>query len=149
MFRFVRYFMLSFAVLLLISVLLSYRDRLGEPNLWAHRLVGPVAMMVAAFAFLPLTSLLAWRRSKLIQGRLHGSVSDDGIEWKGTYGQSHFPWAVPIKVRTARDYVLIYLAPQQALFFPREFFASDAAWAEFQELVAKHGPKRGPRRGAA
>jgi hypothetical protein len=76
-----------------------------------------------------------WRRMTALHGALAGTVGATGIRWKTGIGESFFPWEKIVRAREIGDMVLLHYAPRCALYFPREFFADEAAWEAFRSIV--------------
>ena len=58
------------------------------------------------------------------------------------HSRSELPWDVFLRRTIGEDLVLLYQSAQGANAFPREFFASDADWQAFVELVRRRVPER-------
>jgi hypothetical protein len=76
-----------------------------------------------------------WRRLIELQGTLAGTVDATGVRWKTGIGELNFPWEKIVKARELGEMVLLHYTPRCALYFPREFFADEAAWDAFRSIV--------------
>ena len=84
-----------------------------------------------------------WKSNMMLQQPVHGSVSEDGIQWD-VHGiaQARFPWSVLHGYRDRSSFVLVYQGLNQVLYFFRTYFQTDADWATFKDLVAKRLPPK-------
>ena len=138
-----------FFVIFVINLVGGYRAMREDPAHWVPRYLAPVAGVVAVAIAMPLLLKRQWTQNKLIQGEISGIVDDDGIEWNSTYSRGRFPWSVAVKWRGTSDIVLVYVGPNQALFFPKEFFADEGDWERFRQTIRDRVPTSGQRSAAA
>ena len=104
----------------------------------------PVLVIACAFVYM----LLVWSPkkqlsgSKLVQGQRTGTVSEERIHLETPYGRSDLPWDVFTRAKIAKDMVLLYCSTvgSSVYSFPREFFASEADWEAFVDLVRQRAP---------
>jgi len=118
---------------------------LGHDRSWLSLVVAwapvPIVVLGAWWAWRVLFRQ-GWTQNKLIQQSFHGTVSEAGIHWRSDTSEMNMPWNMFHKARLANTLVLVYTSPRQALFFPRNFFASDADWERFCALVRRRLPRR-------
>ncbi len=76
-----------------------------------------------------------WKQVVRLGGRVHGAITQDGIEWNTDNTASRFEWAKIMKVAHGKDLTLAFHAPRAAFFFPRTFFESDQAWSAFNAEI--------------
>jgi len=110
----------------------------GMPALLATLTIdGLLACIIglAVWAALRLMYRLHWRRLIRLHGAVSGSVAADGIGWNTAVADSRYGWDRIVKAREADGLVLLHYAPRCALYFPREFFANEAAWEAFRSAV--------------
>jgi len=98
---------------------------------------------VLLFSTLPQwNTILNWRRFKKYTGSYTGSADADWIKTHHSLINMELRWAV-FKHVYANDKVLILcVSPMISRFIPRSFFASDADWNAFVELVKAKVPAR-------
>ena len=82
----------------------------------------------------------AWKEAVRLNGRVHGAITPEGIEWNTERTASRFEWARIERVTRAADLVLAFYAPRCAFFFPRSFFASTAEWTAFNRAIDGYVP---------
>jgi len=112
-----------------------------------------VVDVVAFFVLLPIAMAVftrrartrAWKQFLRLYGRLHGAVTADGIEWNTERSAARFEWARIERVTHGDGLVLAFLSPRNALFFPRSFFATEADWTAFNDVIAAACPPRAQR----
>lgn len=79
--------------------------------------------------------------TRLLQSPIRGGVSETGV-WRETeHTRSNLPWDIFLRRQIGADIVLLYSSLQAAEIFPREFFASEADWQAFLELVRQRVPE--------
>lgn len=66
---------------------------------------------------------------------LSGSADSEGIRLSSGRGSTHSMWSDFYKATVSRRTVLLFHSTELATFIPREFFSSDADWAEFVRFV--------------
>ncbi|MGH1392815.1 MAG: YcxB family protein [Trichormus sp.] len=84
----------------------------------------------------------AWESNKMIKGEISGVVDQDSIIWRNAYGETRYPWEVLLKYREALDMILIYIAINQVLILPHNFFQSEEDWQQFRQIVIEKLPKK-------
>lgn len=77
----------------------------------------------------------AWRLVVRQSGRVHGAISPAGIEWNTERSSARYGWAQIARIDQANGLTLAFFQSRGAFYFPRSFFASDAAWAAFNEAL--------------
>ncbi len=82
-----------------------------------------------------------WRNNPLARAPVTGSVDDQSVEWNGPYTTGRFPWGAFLKRKSADDMVLLYTAPNAALYFPRSFFPDEIAWQAFRAIAEVNVPR--------
>jgi len=105
----------------------------------------PFLVFVLFFAGILAYSLFVGPRKilesgKLLQNPISGRVTEHGVRIETPHSQADFPWDVYYKARIGPDLVLLYQSIQISNPFPREFFASDADWQAFVDLVRQRVP---------
>jgi len=78
----------------------------------------------------------AWKQATRLNGRVHGAITPEGIEWNTERTASRFEWARIERVARTADLTLAFYSPRRAFFFPRSFFASEAQWTAFNQAIA-------------
>jgi hypothetical protein len=100
-----------------------------------------VIVVVAMVVTTRRTRERAWRQAVRMAGRVHGAISPAGIDWNTDRSTAHFEWAQVTRIDRTENLTLTFLGPRSAFYFPRSFFASDAAWAAFNEAVVRYAAK--------
>lgn len=99
----------------------------------------PLAVVLIVVALLAYSLITGPRKvlksGKLLQEPITGRVTETGVHLETPHSRSDFPWDVFFKARIGPDLVLLYHSIQVCNAFPREFFASDADWQSFVDLV--------------
>lgn len=85
--------------------------------------------------------------NKMLQEPISGRATDAGVFLETERSHADLPWEVFLKARIAKDIVLLYQSNQTYNALPREFFASDADWYAFLDLVRHRVPEK-PAKGA-
>jgi hypothetical protein len=100
----------------------------------------------AGIAFLWVLTRVVWRRAWQKGQQLHGAVAgnanSEGILWSTEVANSQYHWQKFIRARSTPNLLLLHYSARCALYFPREFFASDDQWAAFRALVDSRLPSR-------
>ncbi len=124
------------ALLLAFALLVWHRISL-HPASFAIQF-GPILLFLILFiVFLRASIRKQWQKNNLIKAHISGSANENNIEWHcGDFSQTQYRWDMFQKYRQSDNLILIFQAPNQAIFFPRSFFANDTDWARFKELVA-------------
>ena len=78
----------------------------------------------------------AWRQAMRLGGRVHGAISPAGIEWNTERSSARYEWAQIARIDQGEGLTLAFFQSRGAFYFPRSFFASDAAWAAFNEAIS-------------
>ena len=117
----------------------------GAPVSWDG--VGPLLLFVLVLGGLVGYAVVAAPRklmasNRLLQLPIRGAVSETGVWTETAHTRSDLPWDVFLRRKIGKDIVLLYSSIQAAKIFPREFFASEADWQAFVELVREHVPER-------
>jgi hypothetical protein len=84
----------------------------------------------------------AWQSNKLIKGEISGVIDQTEIIWKNAYGETRYPWEILLNYRETTDIVLLYIAINQAIMVPRNFFQSEEDWQQFRQLIVEKLPKK-------
>ena len=82
-----------------------------------------------------------WQGNAVIKSPVNGAADEVALEWNSSFAAARFPWEAILKRKTAADMVLLYTAPNAVLYFPKAFFADEAAWAEFVVLSLRKVPR--------
>jgi hypothetical protein len=93
------------------------------------------AMLFLIWGATRFTYRRRWRQMIALHGALSGTVGAAGVRWKTGLSESFFSWDRIVKARDVGDLLLLSYGPRCALYFPREFFADDAAWDAFKAIV--------------
>jgi hypothetical protein len=109
------------------------------------RLIVPVVLLgiflLSASWFLPrLHVYLTWRYHRSLQAPMSGTITADGIHYKGTHFQGEVTWSMFLKYKQSPQLVLLYQSPLVFNLFPRSFFRTEHEWHAFLELVQQHVP---------
>ena len=111
----------------------------------------PLLAFVGLVVSMPLwiSPLAVWLQGRRAMPARSGSISEDGVYLQTSQLKARLDWQAFVQYRRSGDMVLLY--PQAALFhaFPKAFFASDADWQAFNELVEAHVPEASPKDSAA
>lgn len=120
---------------------------LGVPLTQGGSLEGLMPVLVFLLLFvgiLAYSTFMAPRKilesGKLLQNPVSGRITKHGVRIETPYSQADLPWDVFYKVRIGPDLVLLYQSLQISNVFPREFFASNADWQAFVDLVRQRVP---------
>lgn len=96
----------------------------------------------ALLAYLALQPFLAPRRTAAqLWRRLEqnpscsGRITGSGITFAGEYVTRDIPWDSFMRVRKSGDLVVLLTADRTLTIMSRSFFANDADWQRFQQLV--------------
>jgi hypothetical protein len=84
----------------------------------------------------------AWQQAVRLNGRVHGALTAEGLEWNTDNTASRFEWAKIVKVAHAPDMTLAFHTPRCAFYFPRSFFETEAAWSAFNAEIDARVPAR-------
>jgi hypothetical protein len=93
------------------------------------------AMLFLIWGATRFTYRRRWRQMIALHGALSGTVGAAGVRWKTGLSESFFSWDRIVKARDVGDLLLLSYGPRCALYFPREFFADEAAWDAFKAIV--------------
>lgn len=102
-------------------------------GLWAHALF--------------MAPRKTFESNKMLQEPISGRATTAGVFLETERSHADLPWEAFLKARIAKGIVLLYQSNQTYNAFPREFFASDADWHAFLELVRGRVPEK-PAKGA-
>ena len=80
----------------------------------------------------------AWNQLMQLGGRVSGSISAEGIEWRTAMLTTRFDWSKVVRVAHADGLTLAFYTPRCAFYFPRSFFESDQVWAAFNAEIDAH-----------
>jgi hypothetical protein len=113
------------------------------------RLSELVVDFAAFFVLFPIAMALftrrvrtrAWKQALRLNGRVHGAITPEGIEWNTERTATRFDWAKIERVAQTADLTLAFYSARCAFFFPRSFFASEAEWAAFNRAIAGYVPR--------
>jgi hypothetical protein len=83
--------------------------------------------------------------SRLLQSPIVGEVKETGIRVETEHSRSEIPWDAFLKRKMGKDIVLLYQSIQVVNIFPREFFAGEADWQAFVDLVRQRVPEQAPK----
>ncbi len=139
--RRVRWVLLGLAALLLVlSVLLDlFRPEPGwRLSLWVPALAGLVAVYLL---LLRKVQQQTFDTSLFLRSPLRGSADEQGITLEAEHWSLRAPWSMFHRAVVQPRMVLLYQSTRVANFLPRDFFSSDADWAEFIRLVRTHAPR--------
>ena len=133
-----RWLLVALAVAGLIFIVV-YVATSGEFN-WLR--VGRLLVGYALLAYFALQPFFAPRRAaaqlwkRVEQNRTcTGRITSAGITFAGEYVTREIPWDRFMRVRKSGDLVVLMTADRTLTIFPRSFFASDADWQRFRQLV--------------
>jgi YcxB-like protein len=120
----------------------------GEP--FTNALPG-IAIALALIGFFVYSVFVSGPRKvleshKLLQDPFSGRITDSGVHLETPHSQADLPWDVFFRAKIGKDLVLLYQSIQLFNVFPREFFASDADWQAFLEVVRRHVSLKEPGR---
>lgn len=114
----------------------SIADIVDQPIVTMLCLALAMGVLLLIWGLLRFSRRRAWKRAVALNGSVAGSAGAEGISWNTELTQTRFPWTKVTKLRKCPDLVLLFYAPRCALYFPREFFASEEAWHAFGALAA-------------
>jgi hypothetical protein len=83
--------------------------------------------------------------STLLQSPIQGEVKETGIRVETEHSRSEIPWDAFLKRKIGKDIVLLYQSIQVVNIFPKEFFAGEADWLAFVDLVRQRVPEKAPK----
>jgi hypothetical protein len=83
--------------------------------------------------------------SILLQSPIVGEAKEAGVRIETEHSRSEMPWEAFLKRKIGKGIVLLYLSIQVINVLPREFFATEADWQAFVDLVRRRVPERAPR----
>jgi hypothetical protein len=113
----------------------DFLDLLGDPG----ELLSVAIFSTVGVAFLWILTRFvwrrAWRKSMALHGEMTGAANAEHILLRTQFANSTYQWNKFIRARSAPDLLLLHYSARCALYFPREFFASDEDWSAFRALV--------------
>lgn len=117
------------------------------PGLHLFGLRGPVFVPLLAFAG-GLILVPLWQHT-MVPRRLpadkdvlmrSGTIGAEGLYFETDRSKVRLSWEAFTAHHSLPDLVLLYVRPSAAHLFPRTFFASDADWQAFRQLVEANVP---------
>jgi hypothetical protein len=110
----------------------------------------PIALYILFFAGVIVYSLyiaprMVLQSSVLLRSPIVGEAKEAGVHMESEHSRSEIPWEAFLKRKIGKDMVLLYQSIQLTNVFPREFFASDADWQAFVDLVRRRVPEKAAR----
>ncbi|WP_028314504.1 hypothetical protein [Desulfatibacillum aliphaticivorans] len=104
----------------------------------------PMLLLIPALPFMQNFALKRnWRKNKIMQLPVKGSVTEEGIKWEFVGASSvDVSWDLLLRYRESAKVVLIYSGVRQVLFFFPHYFENEAQWNSFRELVRKKLPRK-------
>jgi YcxB-like protein len=84
----------------------------------------------------------AWESNKLLQAEASGIIDRDGLVWRNIYSETRYPWEILLKYQEKSDFLILYVAINQAIILPHHFFQSEEDWQEFRHLVIEKLPNK-------
>lgn len=119
---------------------------------WSAFIENPVSELLRAslsLAFAVLMYILprrsirkAWESNSNLRATFSGSVSGEGLSWRGELVQGQFPWSALHSYREGPDLLLVYTSNRQAVWLLPRFFSSESAWTSAVAMVTGHLKKR-------
>jgi hypothetical protein len=136
-----------FAIMIALSaVYVLTSAKASEPATWGV----PVFFLLLAIFLLVspnLSARTARRTNAALREPVSGFADEQHFVFHSVLAQVDIPWEKMYRVTVRPDIVLLYPSAGQAFVVGRQFFATDASWAEFGQLVAakvRHTPKGQP-----
>jgi hypothetical protein len=129
-----RWMLLPIAAVILLGVGVPLVKEGMAPAEWLPVLVFLV-LGTGVYMFRRMTIRQNFESNRALDRPISGTIDEEGVELVSQYGQSRTPWPVYYQARVSKNMVLLYQSTTQALFLPREFFASDSDWDRFIEIV--------------
>jgi len=118
----------------------TLRDAIDLPGI-VSEVVMLAIVAVAMVVTTRRTRERAWRQAVRLVGRVHGAISPAGIEWNTERTTARFEWSQVARIDQTEGLTLAFFGPRNAFFFPRSFFASDAAWVAFNEAIVRYAAR--------
>jgi hypothetical protein len=80
----------------------------------------------------------AWKKNRIVQMPFNGFVSEDAITWNvENVSSNSIGWHLLLHYRSSKSIVVVYMGVNQILYFLPRFFASEADWLCFRDLLSK------------
>jgi hypothetical protein len=120
----------------------GFLDTLGDPVELLSVFIFSTAGILFLWALTRFVWRRSWRRNMALLGDVTGLAGAEHILWRTQLADSQFQWRKFTRARTTPELLLLHYSPRCALYFPREFFASDEQWTAFRALVDSKLPSR-------
>lgn len=133
---------------LMVSLGVGWSVALSSPAEAIWDLLFAGFMVIAIWAATFYLHTRAWKAQDALHGEITGTVGEQGIAWSTATTSSQFPWEKILKSKQLPDMTLAFYTPRCAFYFPRDFFASDEDWRQFNDTIALHITARPPMRQA-
>lgn len=129
-----RWMLWPIAVVIFLGTVLPMLREGTDPAQW---LPGLAVLLVVGglYMFRRMAIRQNFESNRALDKPITGTADEEGIELVSQYGQSRMPWSAYYQAKVSRNMVLLYQSTTQALFLPREFFASDSDWDRFVQIV--------------
>lgn len=114
--------------------------RISSPIGIVATLIAIAFMAIAVWGMVEFSRRRAWRSLSKLNGPVSGRVFEGGIDWNTELSATQLPWKKFTRVRELPDLILVHYSPRCALYFPKNFFASDERWDKFRSLLAARLP---------
>jgi len=109
---------------------------------WTAEGIFLLLVLVAVGAWMYFRGRSAGRQNfesnEVLRAPLRGTADESGLEIVSEYSNSRTPWSVYRQVSVASRVVLLHQAADQAIFIPRDFFASEDDWNRFIGIVREN-----------
>jgi hypothetical protein len=120
----------------------DFLDTLGDPVEALSTAILSTAGVLFLWVLTRFVWRRAWRKSMALHGGVTGRADAEHIQWRTQFANSEYQWNKFIRARSGPDLLLLHYSARCALYFPREFFASDEDWAAFRALVDSKLPSQ-------
>jgi hypothetical protein len=139
--------LVPFLIMIALSAVYSLASaKMSEPATWGI----PVFFLLLAVFLLVSPNVSARRARKTsaaLQAPISGLADEQHFVFHSVLAQVDIPWEKMYRVTIRPDVVLLYPSAGHAFVVGRQFFTTDASWAEFCHLAAanvRHTPTGQP-----
>jgi hypothetical protein len=121
----------AFVLILMVGLILN------PARLWATLVFVAILLLlqIPSSRLSPFLALEEWRGAPHLHLPQQGTITDEGIEVRHQQGMSHSQWAGYAYQVITPDMILLFQGVTTFQFYPRSFFATDADWQAFTDLV--------------
>jgi len=78
------------------------------------------------------------RTSAVLRAPISGRADEEHVVFESEFARVDLPWSALHRVVVRPNAIVFYTAASVVTIIPREYVASDAAWAELSALASRH-----------